>query len=113
MKPETLPVLFDKIPMELKRTPRWVLWRLVEVGDEGNRRWSKMPLQCTGQPASSTNPASWSDYLAVQDAYQANPDRYDGVGFVFSTEDNLIGVDRKSTRLNSSHSQQSRMPSSA
>ena len=93
MKPETLPVLFDKIPMELKRTPRWVLWRLVEVGDEGNRRWSKMPLQCTGQPASSTNPASWSDYLAVQDAYQANPDRYDGIGFVFSTEDNLIGVD--------------------
>ena len=93
MKPICLPVLFDNIPMELKRTPRWVLWRLVEVGDEGNKRWSKMPLQTSGQPASSTNPASWADYLSVQDAYQANPTRYDGVGFVFSNEDNLIGVD--------------------
>ena len=93
MKPDCLPVQFDAIPMELKKTPRWVLWRLVEVGDEGNKRWSKMPLQGTGQPASSTNPKTWTDFLTVQDAYQNNPGRFDGVGFVFSDEDNLIGVD--------------------
>ena len=92
-KPSCLTVQFEGIPIELKRIPRWVLWRLVEVGDEGNRRWSKMPMQATGQPASSTNPAHWTDYLSVQDAYKNNTSRYDGVGFVFSSEDTLIGVD--------------------
>ena len=33
--------------------------------------------------------------------------------FVYSNQELLVGADRKSTRLNSSHSQQSRMPSSA
>ena len=31
----------------------------------------------------------------------------------FEQEFRMLGLDRKSTRLNSSHSQQSRMPSSA
>ena len=93
MKPTCLPVLFDSIPIELKKTPRWVLWRLLEVGEEGNTRWSKVPTQVTGQAASSTNPAHWSDFFTVQSTYQANPEKYAGVGFVFSSEDNLMGVD--------------------
>ena len=36
-----------------------------------------------------------------------------GTGTVFDEKTNSCIVDRKSTRLNSSHSQQSRMPSSA
>ena len=93
MKPNSLPVLFENIPMELKRIPRWVLWRYVEVGDEGNKRWSKLPTQANGQSASSTNPDTWSDFLSIQAAYQQNTDRFCGIGFVFSEEDNLIGVD--------------------
>jgi P4 family phage/plasmid primase-like protien len=93
MKPESLPVLFVNIPMELKRIPRWVLWRYTEVGEEGNKRWSKLPIQSNGQSASSTNPATWADFLTVQAAYEFNPDRFSGVGFVFSEDDNLIGVD--------------------
>jgi P4 family phage/plasmid primase-like protien len=92
-KPTCLPVQFENIPIELKRIPRWVLWRLVEVGDEGNKKWSKLPTQLTGLPASSTNPKTWTDFIAVQDAYQSNPDRFDGIGFVFSEEDNLVGID--------------------
>ena len=93
MKPDTLPVIFTNIPMELKKTPRWVLWRYVEIGDETTKRWSKLPTQANGQPASSTNPATWTDFLTVQAAYEANNHRFDGVGFVFSDEDNLVGVD--------------------
>ena len=92
-KPTALPVQFENIPIKLKQIPRWVLWRFVEVGDEGNKRWSKLPTQANGQSASSTNPKTWTDYLAVQEAYEANPERFSGVGFVFSEEDNLIGVD--------------------
>ena len=93
MKPTSLPVNFNAIPMELKRIPRWVLWRYVEVGEDGNKRWSKLPTQANGLSASSTNSQTWADFLAVQHAYEANPDRFAGVGFVFSDEDSLIGID--------------------
>jgi P4 family phage/plasmid primase-like protien len=93
MKPTTLPVLFENIPMELKRIPRWVMWRFVEIGDENTKRWSKLPTQPNSQSASSTDPKTWSDFLTVQAAYEADPTHFSGVGFVFSNEDNLIGVD--------------------
>lgn len=92
-KPICLPVQFATIPLELKRIPRWVLWRLVELGDEGNKRWSKLPTQVSGQPASSTNPATWTDFPSVQHAYEEDPEKFAGIGFVFTQTDNLIGVD--------------------
>ena len=92
-KPKALPVVFENIPMELKQIPRWVLWNHTEVGEEGNKRWSKLPFQANGQSASSTNSATWADFLTVQAAYQNNPNRFSGVGFVFSEEDNLVGID--------------------
>ena len=79
--------------MDLKQIPRWVLWRFVEIGDEDNKRWAKMPMQTSGQSASSTNPAHWTDFLSIQAAYESSHGKYDGIGFVFSDEDNLIGVD--------------------
>ena len=93
MKPTSLPVQFGNIPMDLKQIPRWVLWRFVEIGDEDNKRWAKMPMQTSGQAASSTNPAHWTDFLSIQAAYESTQGKYDGIGFVFSDEDNLIGVD--------------------
>lgn len=92
-KPICLPVQFATIPLELKRIPRWVLWRLVELGDEGNKRWSKLPTQVSGQPASSTNPTTWTDFPSVQHAYEEDPEKFAGIGFVFTQTDNLIGVD--------------------
>ena len=92
-KPEALPVIFENIPMELKRIPRWVLWSHTEVGSDNNKRWSKLPVQANGQSASSTNPTTWADFLTVQAAYQNNPTRFSGVGFVFSEDDNLVGID--------------------
>jgi P4 family phage/plasmid primase-like protien len=92
-KPNCLPVQFGTIPIELKQMPRWVLWRMTEVGEENNRRWSKLPIQVSGQAASSTNPATWTDFVTVEHAYKSNPNQFDGIGFVFSDSDNLIGVD--------------------
>jgi putative DNA primase/helicase len=92
-KPIALQVKFENIPMELKRIPRWVLWRFVEMGEEGNKRWSKLPTQPDGQSASSTNPSTWTDFLNAQSAYEQNPSKFDGVGFVFDGTDNLVGVD--------------------
>lgn len=91
MKPTSLPVQLASIPIELRKVPRWVMWSFVEVGDGDNKRWAKMPLQTTGRSASSTNPATWTDFLAVEQAYNTN--KFDGIGFVFSHDDDLVGVD--------------------
>ena len=92
-RPTCLPVQFANIPIELKKTPRWVLWRLLEKGEGENTTWAKVPAQTNGLPASSTNPETWTDFISVQDAYEANPAKFAGIGFVFTAEDNLVGVD--------------------
>ena len=92
-KPQALPVRFDSIPMELKRIPRWVMWKFVEVGEGDTKRWSKLPSQPNGQSARSNDPSTWTDFLAVQQAYEHPSSRFDGVGFVFDDSDNLAGVD--------------------
>ena len=90
-KPTCLPVVLANIPIELRSVPRWVMWSFVQVGDGDNRRWAKMPLQTSGKSASSTNPATWTDFISAEQAY--NTHKFDGVGFVFSEDDNLVGVD--------------------
>ena len=90
-KPTCLPVVLANIPIELRSVPRWVMWSFVQVGDGDNRRWAKMPLQTSGRSASSTNPATWTDFISAEQAY--NTHKFDGVGFVFSEDDNLVGVD--------------------
>ena len=90
-KPKALPVQFQNIPLSLRTIPRWLLWNYVEIGEEDNKRWSKLPVQASGKAASSTNPNTWSDYFTAQEAYQKG--QFDGVGFVFTGDDNIIGVD--------------------
>lgn len=90
-KPTSLAVQFENIPMALKKIPRWVLWRLVEVGEEDNKRWSKLPLQTNGKAASSSRPETWTDFVSAEEAYKGG--KFDGVGFVFDGSDSLVGVD--------------------
>ena len=56
-----------------------------------------------------------NDYVAAggQELFKVITNLLDSSGFTDYDYDQLADVDRKSTRLNSSHSQQSRMPSSA
>ena len=91
MKPTALPVLFDNIPMELKLIPRWCMWKFMEVGEDEQKKWSKIPMQINGHRGSSTNADTWTDFLTAQNAYEKGG--FDGVGFVFTGEDNLVGID--------------------
>ena len=91
MKPNVIPVQFDNIPNEMKRINRWVLWKLLPVGDqEPYDNWKKMPCTVKGAPASSSNPQTWTDFFSVQDAY--NKGGFSGVGFIFNGSD-LMGID--------------------
>ncbi|MGO8684179.1 MAG: hypothetical protein ACLQUT_06325, partial [Thermoleophilia bacterium] len=78
------------IPKELTARAQWVCWRREQDGDS---KPTKVPYRAAdpGRKASSTDPSSWSTYeqaLAV-----VEQERADGVGFVFTAADDIIGID--------------------
>lgn len=82
-----LPVEAENIPNELKELRRWVVWR---AGVRGGRI-SKIPYTISGNKAKSNDPRTWSHFNEVMKTYEAG--RSDGVGFVFSDEDDIVGID--------------------
>lgn len=84
--PSTLHVAAGRIPVEMKRRRQWVAWKL----EERDGRPTKVPYNPrTGRRASSTDSLTWGPF---EDALGAL-DRFDGVGFVFSSGDPYTGVD--------------------
>jgi primase-polymerase (primpol)-like protein len=78
-----------RVPDSLSELPQWLLWRY-----EGrNDKRTKVPYQVTGKPASSTDPRTWETFETVLNAWSKAPQRYAGVGFVFSTDDPFSGID--------------------
>ena len=73
------------IPDELKALPQWVLW-----GKNGEDV-EKKPFQPSGLPASSKDPATWSQYDQVILPYYRGG--YAGIGFVIAQNDPYIGID--------------------
>jgi hypothetical protein len=67
---------------------QWLCWRSVER----NGKPTKIPYSpLTGQRASSTTPGTWAGY---EEAVRACKEHgYGGIGFVFTSEDDLCGVD--------------------
>jgi hypothetical protein len=67
---------------------QWVCWRLEERAGE----LTKVPYSSlTGEKAKSTDPATWAGYQETVKAHKKHG--YDGIGFVFTPEDALCGVD--------------------
>ncbi len=77
-------------PKELMERKQWVNWRLIPDKDGGKDK--KMPYNpITGKGAASNNPVTWTDYATAADALERYG--YTGLGFMFSKDDNLVGVD--------------------
>jgi putative DNA primase/helicase len=91
-KPAALRVQFDGIPMELKRLPRWVVWRY-EFQDG---KWKKPPVNRDGQRVDGTNPENWWFFEAAKRWYELG--HVDGIGFALTTCDSLVGVDLDDVR---------------
>ncbi len=82
-------------PKELTEKKQWVCWRLtpdnVRGGEQGGKD-KKVPFNpITGKAASSNKPETWTDYATAADAV----DRYGytGIGFMFTKECGIVGVD--------------------
>jgi hypothetical protein len=99
LKPKALPTIFDAIPPELKALPQWVGWRFVwREGQSGQPgKWTKAPLRADVKgPAKSTDPATWATFEQAKASMKRLG--FDGIGFVFSPEDQYFGVDLDACR---------------
>jgi primase-polymerase (primpol)-like protein len=79
---------WDNIPGELRARPQWVLWRY----EDRRGRWTKVPHEPNGAPASSTDTTTWAPFDFVQTAYLTGGS-YDGVGFVLTPTDPFVAFD--------------------
>ncbi len=78
-----------QIPHAMRAAHQWVLWKL----EKRDGKATKVPYQVNGRMASSTDPAHWSSFEAVQQVLQGNLATYTGCGFVFAPGDDFVGVD--------------------
>lgn len=77
---------FDNILPELKAVPNWVLTKPLIRGG----KVTKPPLQPNGQPASHSNPKTWSSFEAVREAYETKD--FKAVGFVLDAKPHFNGL---------------------
>jgi primase-polymerase (primpol)-like protein len=80
---------FDKIPLELKVRPQWVVWRQEER--EGKLTKAPYRPQNPKKKADTTAPDTWGTF--EQALRVAQTEGFHGIGYVFSVEDPYCGVD--------------------
>ncbi|MGO9261735.1 MAG: phage/plasmid primase, P4 family [Bryobacteraceae bacterium] len=79
------------VPDALRALPQWVVWRYEQRDGEGKP--TKVPYQVSGKLAKSNEPRTWNSFEAVSGAWTRAPQRYAGIGFVFSEDDPFAGID--------------------
>ncbi|MFC7205265.1 hypothetical protein ACFQJC_17280 [Haloferax namakaokahaiae] len=88
MKKTTKFLIQEKLPAQLVERDQWVCWR----SEKRDGKKTKIPVvPGEGSFASSTNSETWSDFETAL-SFVANG-RADGIGFVFTTDDPIVGVD--------------------
>jgi primase-polymerase (primpol)-like protein len=99
VKPTALPPNVEGIPSLLKAEPRWVLWSYFERDKD---KFTKTPMQTSGRFAKPNDPATWTTFDSVVEAYQIGYPvagnwndilklRFDGIGFMLG--DGWAGID--------------------
>lgn len=79
-----------RFPKELTERRQWICWRLEPAAKRGKP--TKVPYNPhNGRKASSTNVQTWGTLEEAEEACQQY--LYNGVGFVFTADDGLVGVD--------------------
>lgn len=88
--PTTPAPQFQNIPDALKRIPHWVLWRY----ELRKSRWTKVPLRADDSRghASSIDESTWSCFEQAKAAF-LQLQNADGIGFVVSDHDSVVGID--------------------
>lgn len=91
--PTWLRVDGDAIPPELKQRDQWVCWRPLPPQNTGGKP-RKVPYDpVKRRNASCKDPATWNRFEQCWHPYLNDPQRYAGIGFEFSKDDEYAGID--------------------
>jgi putative DNA primase/helicase len=83
-------VNLETIPQRLTTAPHWVCWRM----EEREGKPTKVPYDPrTSKKAKSNNPATWCSFETAVAGASAADSGYDGIGYMFSDDDQLTGID--------------------
>jgi hypothetical protein len=88
--PRTLPAL---APLTGPQHVRWCGWKY-ELNEKG--KWTKPPYQANGYKAKNNTPATWSDFDAVWQTYQAGG--FDGIGIMLLGLGGVAAIDLDKVR---------------
>ena len=88
------PVNVGLIPAEMKALTNWLMWKYEDRTDnKGNVKKTKVPYQVNGKKAESTNPDTWASFENVIKTFERSPNNFNGIGFVFSEDSGIMGLD--------------------
>jgi hypothetical protein len=73
----------------LAELDQWIVWRY----EQRDGKSTKVPYRINGSRASITDPKTWCSWDEALKAWQENPKRWSGIGFVFSPGDPYFGID--------------------
>lgn len=91
---ELLEPQFDRVPEALTSLKQWVVWKAVpKKRRDGSIKITKIPYNpVTKHQASTAKASSWGTFQQAVETYQLDSE-FAGIGFVFSTHDDLVGID--------------------
>lgn len=91
-RPSAIPPNLDAIPLPVKRLDQWVLWQF--IWKDETSQWAKIPISAHDfQFAKSDDPRTWVSFEKVSQVYRDQSEGFDGIGFVFSSDDPYCGID--------------------
>lgn len=96
-KPDPPDVTFGAVPSTLTERDQWLLWRYKWKPDQ--EKWDKVPVNPKrGHRDSATDSDVWVSFEEVKEAYHADHINCDGIGFAFSEDDGIVGIDLDNCR---------------
>lgn len=80
--------IYEAVPEQTKTLKNWVLWKYITR----NGKKTKIPYQTNGIEASVRDPSAWDTFENVSKKKLTDA-AYSGIGFVFSADVKMVGVD--------------------
>lgn len=78
----------------MKAFKNWVLWKYTDrENSNGEIKKTKEPYQANGKRAESNNPSTWGSFENIIKTLNRYPDKYSGIGFMFSQDSGIMGLD--------------------
>jgi primase-polymerase (primpol)-like protein len=86
----------DALPDALTSRKQWLCWR----AKKRDGKKTKIPVDpASGEFASTTDPDTWSDFSSAHERVTSPATEAAGVGFVFTDDDPIVGVDLDDCRI--------------